>query len=474
MSCAIFEDDPVADQFAELYPELATPEPKAVNLDAERKLLSFAFISLSSLDGVADYLKPEHFAEPLHGKVYAVLLAAFNRGAGDVDVLAVHDELRDEVTLAELHQISIQAEGVSLGRVASVGKLVFERARARQLWNASQEIAALAIGDGPIEQRIDAAQAALTGLQAHEPGGEWEDLYSGLIVHSELLERRQAGDVSGLPTGLHDLDNLLDGGMQRGNLVVFGARPGMGKSALGLTIALKAADRYSVGFFSLEMPHADVRDRITAILADMPLAEVKRPPDDFAWGRVVTVVERARELRLHVSDRSGLNILQVRARARALKRRHGLDVLVLDYIGLMPGTDPKMLRTYQVEEVTKGLKALAKEMDIVVIALAQVNRGVAERTDQTPMLSDLRDSGGIEQDADVVGFIHRPIVTKPDLVGEFASYGLLRIAKNRQGRIGDVHLTYRADRTEFADWFGDPPARAAAAATATRRRDDYD
>ncbi len=149
MSRAIFEDDPYADQFAEMCPELATPEPKAVNLDAERKLLSFGFLSLSSLDAVADYLKPEHFADPLHGRIYAVLLAAFGRGAGDVDVLAVHDELRDEVTLADLHQIAIQAEGVSLGRVASVGRLVFERARARQLYAASKRLPRLPLGPGP-------------------------------------------------------------------------------------------------------------------------------------------------------------------------------------------------------------------------------------------------------------------------------------------------------------------------------------
>ena len=116
-----------------------------------------------------------------------------------------------------------------------------------------------------------------------------------------------------------------------------------------------------------------------------------------------------------------------------------------------------MPRAYQIEDITKGLKALAKELDICIIALAQVNRGVADRADQTPMLSDLRDSGGIEQDADVVGFIHRPIVSKPDLGGDFSSYGLLRVAKNRQGQIGDVHLHYQGELTKFSSWAGEPP-----------------
>lgn len=441
---------------------------RAANLDAERKLLSYGFLHLASLDAVADYLKPEHFSESIHGRIYAVLLAAMRRGAHDVDVLAVADELADEIALPELVAISQQAEGTSSGRAASLGKVIYEKAQARELFAASQRIAELAFGDGPVSERIDAAQAAISGLQAHESGSEWVNLYESLLAHSELIERRQAGEVSGIPTGLQDLDAVLDGGMQRGNLVVIGARPSVGKSALGLTIALKVAERYSVAFFSLEMTRAEVNDRVAAILADVPLSEVKCPSESDTWTRLVDAVERTRERRLQVTDKDRPNILQVRARARALKRRSGLDVLVVDYIGIMGVLDPKMLRTYQVEEITKGLKALAKELDIVVIALAQVSRNATDRADPTPMLSDLRDSGGIEQDADIVGLLHRPIASKPELGPEFADYALLRVAKNRQGRTADVHLTYRGDRTEFTSWFGQPPSKSVAAPTARR------
>ena len=167
MSHAIFEADEHHAEFMAMYPEPVQPTA-AASIQAERVLLSFGFLSLGSLDAVADYLKPEHFAEPLHGKVFARLLAALKRGAQEVDVIAVADELQDDVKLPELVAISHQAEGVSRSRAASLGRLVFEKAQARQLYAASQQIAELAFGDGPIAGRIDAAQAAVSALQAHE------------------------------------------------------------------------------------------------------------------------------------------------------------------------------------------------------------------------------------------------------------------------------------------------------------------
>jgi replicative DNA helicase len=178
----------------------------------------------------------------------------------------------------------------------------------------------------------------------------------------------------------------------------------------------------------------------------------------LGYERVLDAIERSKTRKFYVSDKGGLNILQVRAKARALKRIKGLDVLVVDYIGLMSGMDPKTPRAYQIEEISRGLKTLAKDLDIVVICLAQVNRGAAERGNHCPALHELRDSGAIEQDADVVAFIHRPIQADPDMGPQWADYGLLRIAKNRQGRTGDVHLFYLAEQTRFGAWSGYPPS----------------
>jgi replicative DNA helicase len=264
-----------------------------------------------------------------------------------------------------------------------------------------------------------------------------------------------------MATGIADVDEFMDGGLNRGTFGVIGARPAQGKTALGLAFAEHLAQRYSVGFFSMEMPEADLADRMLAMLGRVSLSALKRPgKQSLDYGRVVDAVEKTRALKFHLCDKAGLNILNVRTRSRALKRKHGLDVVIGDYLGLMPGLDPRMPRAYQMEQITQGLKTMAKELDIAVIALAQVNRSVADRADQTPQLSDLRDSGSIEQDTDWVGFIDRPIVTKPDLADEWKHYAKFRIAKNRQGRIGDVHLFYQGDETRFCAWSGPPPESA--------------
>jgi replicative DNA helicase len=209
----------------------------------------------------------------------------------------------------------------------------------------------------------------------------------------------------------------------------------------------------------MEMSHADLNDRITAMLSHVSMGQVKRPkPKEFPWSHVITGIDRARDLLWNASDKSGLTVTKARLMSKRLQRKSGLNVLIVDYIGLMAGTDPKQPRAYQIEEISRGLKTLAKELGIAVICLAQVNRKVEERADSVPGLSDLRDSGAIEQDADFVGFIHRPIQVKPDLGDQWKNYAKLSVAKNRQGRSGCVvHLAYISDQTRFANWEGPPP-----------------
>ena len=213
------------------------------------------------------------------------------------------------------------------------------------------------------------------------------------------------------------------------------------------------------------MPHNDVRDRQAAILSSASISHIKRPAKGLDYSRIVDGVERSKALKFYVSDKSGLNILQVRSKARALKRRYGLDVLVVDYIGLMSGLDSKQSRAYQIEEISRGLKALAKDLGIVVLCLAQVNRAAAARGNNPPGLHELRDSGAIEQDADVVAFIHRPIMENPDAGEQYRNYGLLRVAKNRQGRCADVNLFYQGEYTKFDSWAGPAPSKLTTAPT---------
>jgi replicative DNA helicase len=428
-------------------------------IQAEYTLLAIAFGWLPAIESVSDTLQPEHFSDEVSGLIYRIMLKALARGDNSVDAVTVFDELDGAETLARVHEISLSHAPSAMG-IGSVAKLIISKAKERQLYRASKAIATLAFEAGDIDTRIDQAQAELAKLVTADDADEWVDAHTAAMQHLELIDSREQGKSHGITTGLSDLDEMLDGGFQRGNLVVIGARPAMGKTAMGMTMSLHIAQEYSVGFLSMEMPHADVRDRQTAILGNVSISNVKRPKRGLEYDRVVDAIERAKTRKFFVSDKGGLNILQVRAKARALKRVHGLDVLVVDYIGLMSGTDTKVSRAYQIEEISRGLKTLAKELEIVVICLAQVNRGAADKGNTPPALHELRDSGAIEQDADVVAFIHRPIQAQPELGQDWDAYGLLRISKNRQGRTGDVHLFYVADQTRFGQWSGAVPSKS--------------
>ena len=431
------------------------------SLQAETSILSILINYPEAIDEVADRLQPKHFLDQQCRLLFVAIRRKLTAGAKALDVVSLHEDVKEAISFADVHQISI-AHTHSPRGVGAMADVLIDRYKARELHRLSQKVAELAFSTAPVRERIDVVQAELTRLAEDDLSiDEWVGSEQAMMEHLELIDRREQGLVTGLPSGILDLDHMLDGGFQRGNLVVIGARPAMGKTAIAMTIGLNMAQRVSVGFLSMEMPHADLRDRQMAMLSNESISKLKRPNTGLEYGRVLEGVERSRALKFYASDKPGLNILQVRGKARALRRRFGLDVLVVDYIGLMEGLERKQNRAYQIEEISRGLKSLAKELDIVVLCLAQVNRGAADKGNNPPSLHELRDSGAIEQDADVVGFVHRPIQQNPNLGGDWTNYALLRIAKNRQGRTGDVHLFYQGEMTKFADWAGPPPSQSA-------------
>lgn len=435
---------------------LATPK-QFCNEHIEAATLSILINFPAAFDDVSDRLRPEHFAQDAHRAIYSELCRQMAAGKG-CDLMSLVDSLSGVVEAIDVIEVSGYNDHSARGIARHVQTLI-DTFKARQLHCLSYKMAELAFEVGPVQERIDRAQAEVAKLDDVEQSDDWVDAYTAAIQHLDLLDQRQEGKLKGMPTGLQDFDEMLDGGLSRGNLVVVGARPAMGKTALAMTVGLYMAQEQSVGFLSMEMPHSDVRDRQAAILSRASIGMIKRPSKGLEYDRIVDGVEKAKHLKWFVSDKSGLNIMQVRSRARALKRRHGLDILVVDYIGLMSGMDSKQPRAYQIEEISRGLKGLAKDLDITVICLAQVNRGGVERVGQVPGLQDLRDSGAIEQDADVVAFIHRPIEAQPDLGESFRNYALMRVAKNRQGRTGDVNLFYHGQFTCFESWAGPPPQK---------------
>jgi len=427
-------------------------------LDAEAAILGGLLLDPGAFERIGDTLQSADFADEMHREVYAEIQRQVLAGKV-ADVVTVGIALRDRVSMQAINALAQYVPSAANAR--RYAELVRERSLSRKLMGVGSQIQVLAMDhETPIDARVDQAQAELMKLVDQAPRDEWFGAAEGMALHSDVLTDRAEGKTRAMPTGLVDLDEMLDGGMTPGQLVVIGARPSMGKTALAMTIGLHMAEAYSVAMLSMEMPHIELRDRMTAMLGRVSLGSVKRPTKGAGldWGRVVDGIERAKALNFWVSDQGGLTINQVRSKARAIKRQHGLNILVVDYIGLMAGLDPRAPRAYQLEEISRGLKTLAKELDIAVLCLAQVNRKVEERADQMPGLSDLRDSGAIEQDADIVMFVHRPIQARPDIGQELEHYAKLTVAKNRNGRCGVVSLFYQGDQTRFGAWSGDAPA----------------
>jgi len=426
----------------------------------ETSEMAIVSILMNSPEGWDDCtkLEPVHFVTGWLRSTFVEMKGQFAK-KGTYDLITLAEALKETATITELNEL-MQYHGHSRRAMHLHVTRLVDAYKSRQLYHMSTLVHDLAFETTPMQQRVDQVSVELAKLEDQDDFGEWIDAHESAIKHLELLEQRESGVNTGMQTGLQDFDEMLDGGLQRGNMVVIGARPAMGKSALGLTIGLEMARQHSVGFLSMEMSRADVSDRQAAILGHVSISHIKRPSKGLEYSRIVEAVEKSKLRKFYVVEQAGLNIMQVKAKAKALKRRKGLDVLIVDYIGLMAGMDSKVSRAYQIEEISRGLKTLAKEMQIVVICLAQVNRGAAEKSPfDPPGLHELRDSGSIEQDADVVAFIQRAIAVKPELSGDWANYALLRIAKNRQGRTGDVHLFYQGDQTHFGQWSGPAPSK---------------
>ena len=435
------------------------------SIEAESSVLGGLLLDSSAWDRVGDLLTDSDFFRMEHRLVYTAIGALANANR-QTDVVAVFDQLQnigkgDEV--GGLRYLNSLAQYVpSASNIRRYAEIVRERSILRQLVSASDEIATAAFNTQgkPVATILDEAQAKVMALSEEGNRDDWDDSDRSIADFLDSLNARATGQakVAFTPTGLTDLDSILNGGTRPGQLVVIAARPSVGKTALALSIAEHVAGpevRGAVGVMSMEMEKPELLERRTSMNTRIHLTRIQRPErlNDTDWPKITHAIDSIRQARVSVSDKAGLNINQVRARARAMKRRlGGLELLVVDYLGLMPGIDRKMSRTYQIEEITQGLKMLGKELGCSVVLLVQLSREVEKRVGQRPQMSDLRDSGSIEQDADIVIFINRPHQASPSLGDEWKYYAELIVAKNRNGPLGSVHAQYIGENVRFSDW----------------------
>ncbi|WP_431276248.1 replicative DNA helicase [Variovorax ureilyticus] len=440
------------------------------SIEAESSVLGGLLLDNSAFDRVADLVTEDDFYRAEHRLIFATACSMIN-ACKPADVITVFERLdaqgkaTDIGGLAYLHALATYTP--STGNLRRYAEIVRERSILRKLISAADEISTTAFntrGKG-VDAVLDEAMQKVLAIDPEAAGDEWESMEQMVVQELDLINDRAEGRSSEraadfIPTGLKDLDAMLDGGTRPGQLIVIGARPGMGKSALADTIGLHAAKlRYPVGKFSMEMQNHEGGQRAISATARIPLHALRRPErmSDEHWASLTRGIEDLRGLPFYSNDRGGLNINQVRSKARALRRKFGLKLLIVDYLQLMSGTDARAPRTYQLEEASRGLKSLAKELGVPVIALAQVNRGVEKEQDPMPRMSDLKDCGAIEQDADVILFIDRPIQRTPDLDAEWKYYAKGRLAKQRGGRTGNLDFTYVGENTRFMDWPRDMP-----------------
>ncbi|MBR8142109.1 replicative DNA helicase [Burkholderia vietnamiensis] len=426
------------------------------SVEAEQAVLGILLNDNDSIDRIGD-LRTEHFYRGDHRAIFVEIVDMIANGQG-ADIVSLFERLRgkgkaDDVGgMPYLNALTQNApSAVSIARNAGI---VRDRAQKRGLLAAAADIQeSVGVTADDAATLIDRAATRIEALGEASVKSEPKLAAEGLCAHINVLERRSSGVERRISTGYDDLDKALNGGLRPGWTVILAGRPGMGKTALSMNIGTNIARDHGVLYLSMEMPESELHDRNIASLGSVPLSQVMEAPDDNAfWDRVTVAATKIRDLKLYVDDQPSLRLLDVRSKARMVKRKSGLDVLIVDYLQLMQGEGVN--RNAEIEGISRGLKALAKELNVAVIALAQLNRQVEQRANRTPQLSDLRDSGSIEQDADAVLFIHREEIANPNCGAQWHGFAQLRLAKFRHGRTGDVPLTYRGEFTRFENHAG--------------------
>ncbi|RYH02794.1 replicative DNA helicase [Salipiger sp. IMCC34102] len=462
------------------------------SIEAEQQLLGAILTNNDIFDRVASILGPQHFYDPVHARIFECAQARLSKNALASPV-TLKSYMEDDEGLQELgggaYLVRLAANAISAFAVRDYAQMIYDLAIRRQLIAVGQDIAGKAsrmdVASEPAAQIVEAEQALYALAESGQAESGFQSFLSAVTDAVNVANQAymRDGGLAGVSTGLVDLDKKL-GGLHKSDLLILAGRPSMGKTSLATNIAYNIAKVYKkgtlqdgtegaveggvVGFYSLEMSAEQLAARILSEAAEVPSEQIRR--GDMSEPEFRRFVEAAKQLEscpLFIDDTPALPISQLAARARRLKRTHGLDVLVVDYLQLVRGTGKGENRVNEISEITMGLKAIAKELNIPVIALSQLSRQVESREDKRPQLSDLRESGSIEQDADVVMFVFREeyykerekpgdhemdkIALWQEEMERLRGKAEVVIGKQRHGPIGTVELAFEGRFTRFGN-----------------------
>lgn len=430
------------------------------NLEAESGVLGSLMLDKDAIIKVADILHSEDFYDEKHKAIFLAILELYEKSSS-IDILTVSNLLDERKKLEFIGGSSYLATLVNsvptASHVAHYASIVRRKGTLRRLISAANDITNISYKEeNDIESILDQAEQKLFGVSQGYLKQNFIPLTD--ILH-ETFDRLDAlhknkGQLRGIPTGYVDLDNML-GGLQKSDLVILAARPSMGKTSLALDIARNVAvnKKIGVGLFSLEMSKDQLVDRLLSSEADVNLWKLRTgklsdegPNNDFQ--RIGEAMGKLSEAPIYIDDTAGATIMEIRTKARRLETQHDIGLIIIDYLQLMHGHHSAENRVQEVSEISRSLKTLARELNIPILALSQLNRAVENRPDKKPLLADLRESGSIEQDADVVMFIYREDMYKGK-ESSAPNIAEIHIAKHRNGPTGKISLYFDSEKTSF-------------------------
>jgi len=426
------------------------------DLPAEQSVLGAMLLSKDAIGEVTEVLKGRDFYRPAHEFIYDAIMDLYGRGE-PADAITVADTLGKRGQLAQvgghiyLHDL---VSSVSVTANATYyAEIVRDKATLRRLVDASLKISQMGYqAEGDVNGIVDRAQQVIYEVAEGKTSEDYQPLSELVeLTLDEMESLSQHGMMAGVPTGFIDLDHLTNG-LHAGQMVIVAARPGMGKSTLGLDFARSASIKHGLCsvFFSLEMTKSEIVMRLMSAEASVPLNHIRKGEmKEEDWSRVAAKTAQVSQAPLFIDDSPNLTMMEIRAKARRLKQRFDLKLIVIDYMQLMTSGKKVESRQLEVSEFSRQIKLLAKELEVPVVALSQLNHGPESRTDKRPMLSDLRESGSLEQDADVVILLHRedaydknsPRVGEADFI----------VAKHRNGATDVIPVAFQGSLSRFVD-----------------------